>query len=101
MHIGNAFFLLVLFIIFRYPITILDMDVEEREVLCHYENSQSSDEWVCVDSCRIRPITVKPAVKPEFQINQKVMATWNDNRKFPAVVKTIFPDGKLIISLYV
>nr|XP_018905574.1 PREDICTED: PHD finger protein 20 isoform X1 [Bemisia tabaci] len=76
-----------------YPITILDMDVEEREVLCHYENSQSSDEWVCVDSCRIRPITVKPAVKPEFQINQKVMATWNDNRKFPAVVKTIFPDG--------
>lgn len=73
---------------------IVEVDSDEREVLIHFEkNDKLSDEWIPMDSVRLRPVQV---IKKSdlFVIGEKCMARWNDSRKFPATVQRIIEDGK-------
>ncbi|XP_066156675.1 PHD finger protein 20-like protein 1 [Euwallacea fornicatus] len=64
---------------------INEVDYEENEVLVHFEKkSNKCDEWISMSSSRLRPFHMKlPEV---FDVGDRCMATWCDNRKFPATV---------------
>lgn len=79
------------------------------------------DEWIPMDSSRLRPrtegnpplaaaatvqatqTTVGGAVTPtfsaealaKFKVGEKCLARWSDSRKFKATVQKILPNGKL------
>lgn len=43
-----------------------------------------------MDSSRLRP--AQPVVT--FEVGEKVLARWNDCRKFPAMIKRVLDNGK-------
>lgn len=51
-----------------------------------------NDEWISMDSPRLRP--AQPVVT--FEMGEKVLARWNDCRKFPATIKRVLENGELI-----
>lgn len=77
---------------------IVEVDSDEGEVLIHFIKSEKqksalTDEWIPMDSCRLRPFQV--VKKSEgFAIGEKCMARWNDSRKFPATVQRLVEDGE-------
>lgn len=80
---------------------IVEVDSDEREVLIHFEkNDKLSDEWIPMDSVRLR--SAQPVKKVDtFVVGEKCMARWNDSRKFPATVQKIIEDGRnLVLCLY-
>lgn len=48
-------------------------------------NFRINDEWISMDSPRLRP--AQPTVT--FEVGEKVLARWNDCRKFPATIKRV------------
>lgn len=75
---------------------VVEVDSDEGEVLVHFDKSNTiktnvqsvlSDEWIPMDSIRLRPSQLKK--KLSFTIGEPVMARWNDSRKFPATVQRI------------
>lgn len=41
-----------------FPSKVVEVDVEGREVLVHFQNwSSRYDEWISMDSARLRPVT--------------------------------------------
>ncbi|CAH0557104.1 unnamed protein product [Brassicogethes aeneus] len=76
-----------------YPAKIVEVDYEENEVLIHFEKFSSKyDEWICMDSPRLRPLLPpgkNPAAAEQFAVGEKCMAAWSDSRKFPATVTRI------------
>ncbi|KAF5307777.1 hypothetical protein FQR65_LT06648 [Abscondita terminalis] len=76
-----------------FPAHIVEIDYEENEVLIHFEKYSSKyDEWISMNSSRLRP--VQPLPKKVFNMDsfiegEKVMASWNDSRKFPATVTKV------------
>ncbi|CRK96196.1 CLUMA_CG009625, isoform A [Clunio marinus] len=72
-------------------VKVIEVDMDEREVLvrsCDKTNKSKTginDEWISMDSPRLRP--AQPIVT--FEIGEKVLARWNDCRKFPATIKRI------------
>ncbi|XP_049954467.1 uncharacterized protein LOC126470566 isoform X2 [Schistocerca serialis cubense] len=93
-----------------YQAKIVEFDDSENEVLIHFENwSQRYDEWILIDSPRLRllaeepvqPVQTKPTkpTKP-FRVGEKVMATWNDSRKYPAEIKAIVSKGVYKVLFY-
>lgn len=53
-------------------------------------HSRINDEWISMDSPRLRP--VQPTVA--FEVGEQVLARWNDCRKFPATIKRVLDNGK-------
>jgi PHD finger protein 20 len=42
--------------LFRYPVKVVEVDWVDEEVLIHFEKwSQRYDEWIPMDSSRLRP----------------------------------------------
>lgn len=83
-----------------YPARIVEVDYEENEVLIHFEKFSSKyDEWICMNSSRLRPfqVTKKPADK--YVVGERCLAAWSDARKFPATVTKIMDHGKYVIIL--
>lgn len=82
-----------------FPARIIEIDYEENEVLIHFEKYSSKyDEWICMDSARLRPL--QPAVKERvnvdpdtYDVGERCMALWSDARKFPATVNKIIDKG--------
>ncbi|XP_019869828.1 PHD finger protein 20 isoform X3 [Aethina tumida] len=75
-----------------YPARIVEVDYEENEVLIHFEKFSSKfDEWICMDSPRLRPLQPpgKKTVAEEFAVGERCSAAWSDSRKFPATVTKI------------
>lgn len=74
-----------------FPVKVIEVDMDEREVLircCDKNNkvkTNINDEWITMDSLRLRP--AQPAVT--FEMGEKVLARWNDCRKFPATIKRV------------
>lgn len=73
---------------------MVEVDSDEREVLIHFDkNEKLSDEWIPMDSVRLRPVSVVKKLEL-FVVGEKCMARWNDSRKFPATIQKIVDDGK-------
>lgn len=83
------------------PAKIIEVDYEENEVLVHFEKySNKYDEWICMNSNTLRALV--PQVKTNensFEVGEKCMALWSDNRKFPAAIKKIIDTGIAITIL--
>lgn len=54
-----------------------------------YFDCRTNDEWISMDSPRLRP--AQPIVT--FEVAEKVLARWNDCRKFPATIKRVLDNG--------
>ncbi|KAJ3655052.1 hypothetical protein Zmor_014196 [Zophobas morio] len=90
-----------------YPARIVEEDYEENEVLIHFEKSSSKhDEWICMDSPRLRPLqsasttastnaagtqcsSKKNQIVEEYTVGERCLASWSDARKFPATVTKV------------
>lgn len=74
-------------------VKVVEIDMEEREVLVRSCDKNSkiktgsgiNDEWISMDSPRLRP--AQPV--QTFEVGEKVLARWNDCRKFPATIKRV------------
>ncbi|KAG5677110.1 hypothetical protein PVAND_006893 [Polypedilum vanderplanki] len=71
-------------------VKIIEVDMDEREVFVKSSEKNKSkpglnDEWISMDSPRLRP--AQPAVT--FEIGEKVLARWNDCRKFSATIQRV------------
>nr|CAD7427511.1 unnamed protein product [Timema monikensis] len=80
-----------------YGVKVVEVDWVEEDVLIHFEKwSQRYDEWISMDSPRLRS-PQKPEPQPEskpisfFNVGDEVMAAWTDNRRYPAKVKAKIP----------
>ncbi|XP_039765532.1 uncharacterized protein LOC120637666 isoform X2 [Pararge aegeria] len=106
-----------------YPAEIVEVDYDEMEVLVHYENAPNKfDEWICISSPRLKPITRSstPATPPatsevapaqnavesetkeeikeekpklQFVVGERCLARWRDNRRFMATVANNLGNG--------
>lgn len=81
-----------------FPARIVEIDYEENEVLIHFEKYSSKyDEWICMDSARLRPLqsAAKKTVVPNtYIVGERCMACWSDARKFPATITKVVDKGK-------
>lgn len=80
-----------------YPAKIVEEDYEENEVLIHFEKFSSKfDEWICMDSPRLRPLQPQSSKSgPEqYTVGERCLATWSDARKFPATITKVLSDGR-------
>uniref|UniRef100_U5ET92 Putative mbd-r2 n=1 Tax=Corethrella appendiculata TaxID=1370023 RepID=U5ET92_9DIPT len=86
---------------------VIEVDSEDREYLIHFENNH--DEWISMNSVRLRPlqqevkqnpidmtnIKVEPTPTPSdgrHAVGDKVYARWSDSRKFPATIQKVLDD---------
>ncbi|KAJ8979551.1 hypothetical protein NQ317_017700 [Molorchus minor] len=77
-----------------YPAKIVEVDYEENEVLIHFEKFSSKyDEWICMNSSRLRPLqtytTKKSIPVAKYVVGERCLAAWSDYRKFPATVTKV------------
>ncbi|XP_013168393.1 PREDICTED: uncharacterized protein LOC106118306 isoform X1 [Papilio xuthus] len=103
---------------FWHPAEIIEVDYDEMEVLVHYENaSKKHDEWISVNSPRLRPLSSTPIPTPsntettnvevplikeeikeeksklKFVVGERCLARWRDNRRFIATVSKDLGNG--------
>lgn len=102
-----------------YPSKIVDIDEEQKLVLIHFEGwNQRYDEWVPMDSDKLRPCTrhserkdkgVKkrrihphPVSEPSsiYRAGEQVLAKWTDCKKYPAKVSRLLEDGSYEVNFY-
>ncbi|XP_056633199.1 PHD finger protein 20 isoform X2 [Diorhabda sublineata] len=105
-----------------FPAKIIEIDYDENEVLIHFENYSSKyDEWISMDSSRLRPlqnadpktetskiddaianidpnpiihnVDKKPAVMETYVVGERCLATWSNSRKFPATVTKVLENN--------
>nr|CAD7257097.1 unnamed protein product [Timema shepardi] len=82
-----------------YGVKVVEVDWVEEDVLIHFEKwSQRYDEWISMDSPRLRSpqkSEPQPESKPIsfFNVGDEVMAAWTDNRRYPAKVKAVAPNN--------
>ncbi|XP_053665138.1 uncharacterized protein LOC128714287 [Anopheles marshallii] len=72
-----------------HAVKLLEVDTEDREVLVQFDKtdkikSTTLEEWISMDSVRLRPIS-----NTNFSVGEKVFARWSDSRKFKATIKSI------------
>ncbi|XP_034254478.1 PHD finger protein 20 isoform X3 [Thrips palmi] len=102
---------------------VSEVDWDEREILIHFEKY---DEWMPMDSQRVRPYKEPdasslypanlnlgrisgmkgryfPEPKPlerRFKVGDRVMATWTNNRKYPATIANQLPNDRYDVVFY-
>ncbi|XP_059622289.1 uncharacterized protein LOC132265582 [Phlebotomus argentipes] len=83
---------------------VMEVDNADREVLVHLEIKDPEkstgivDEWIPMDSSRLRPMQVKSEVDKQkplvtYTIGEKIHARWNDARKFRATVTQVLENN--------
>lgn len=83
---------------------VMEVDNADREVLIHLEIKDPEkstgivDEWIPMDSSRLRPLqaksdTDKQKVIVTFTEGEKIHARWNDARKFRATVTKVLENN--------
>lgn len=91
-----------------YPSKIIDVDWKEHEVLIHFERwSSRFDEWVSMDSPRLRAIT-RTSARKEFRqklqdvykIGETVLARWVDGKMYPAKIAAFNPNGSFQVVFH-
>ncbi|KAI9559098.1 hypothetical protein GHT06_015887 [Daphnia sinensis] len=92
-----------------FPSKVVEVDVEGREVLVHFQNwSSRYDEWISMDSARLRPVTNQTEkISPgkagrgkDFKVGEKVMAVWHNNKRYPAQITKILEPGNFEVIFY-
>ncbi|KAJ1525407.1 hypothetical protein ONE63_010221 [Megalurothrips usitatus] len=105
------------------PATVSEVDWDEREILIHFDKYE---EWMPMDSQRIRPYkepdasSLYPAnlnlgritgmngrylpeskpVEKRYKVGEQVMATWTNNRKYPATIASLQPNDRYEVLFY-
>uniref|UniRef100_A0A6B2EFM2 Putative phd zn-finger n=1 Tax=Phlebotomus kandelakii TaxID=1109342 RepID=A0A6B2EFM2_9DIPT len=83
---------------------VMEVDNADREVLVHLEIKDPEkstgivDEWIPMDSSRLRPMQVKSEADKQkplvtYTIGEKIHARWNDARKFRATVQQVLENN--------
>lgn len=106
-----------------YPAKIVKLNLDDKTILIHFEKwSSRFDQWFEADSPLLRPASgtaeggsnngpptcstttattssVAGSKSPTktFSVGESVLARWSDNKKYPATVREIFPDGSLFV----
>ncbi|KAK2168506.1 hypothetical protein LSH36_16g04013 [Paralvinella palmiformis] len=95
-----------------YPARIVDMDDTDNTVLIHFDGwNQRYDEWVTMDSERLRPLTrssgrkdkkmtKKSSAKLEHKVGDNVFAKWTDCRMYPGTIAAITPNESYEVLFY-
>lgn len=90
-----------------YPAQIVEIDFEENEILIHFENfSNKYDEWICMDSPRLRPIqqavdtSTPPTLYEQYVIGERCLASWSDAKRFPATVTKCLSNGNFFFLFH-
>ncbi|KAM6947469.1 PHD finger protein 20 isoform 2-T3 [Lycodopsis pacificus] len=93
-----------------YAANIEKVDYEEEKVLVHYRQwSHRYDEWFDWTSPYLRPVERvqlrrqglnDDAPEPDFQVNDKVLASWSDCRFYPAKVISVNKDASYTVKFY-
>lgn len=82
-----------------YSAQIIEVDYDEKEVFVHFEKCPNrGDEWIPMDSSRLRPFQEK--LIDTFEVGDRCLATWSQSKKFPATIKRVIDKGKLKESKY-
>lgn len=80
-----------------YAARVVETDWIEREVLIHFDKwSTRFDEWIPMDSSRLRVSTAHPKESKSkiFVAGEKILATWVDGKKYPAKVTAVLGNDK-------
>ncbi|XP_047362274.1 PHD finger protein 20 isoform X3 [Vespa velutina] len=89
-----------------YSAKVVETDWVEREVLIHFHKwSARFDEWIPMDSSRLRVLQtetneqswVQPSSETnmkEFSVGERILATWADGRKYPAKVNAVLGNDR-------
>ncbi|XP_031708488.1 PHD finger protein 20 isoform X3 [Anarrhichthys ocellatus] len=93
-----------------YAANIEKVDIKEEKVLIHYRQwSHRYDEWFDWTSPYLRPVERvqlrrqglnDDAPEPDFQVNDKVLASWSDCRFYPAKVISVNKDASYTVKFY-
>ncbi|KAH9489976.1 hypothetical protein Btru_035421 [Bulinus truncatus] len=96
-----------------YPSKIVDIDEDQKVVLIHFEGwNQRYDEWVPMDSDKLRPVTRHSERKdrgpkkrrihphPIYRAGEQVLAKWTDCKKYPAKINRMMEDGSYEVNFY-
>lgn len=80
-----------------YPAKIIEVDYDEKEVFIHFEKCLNrGDEWIPMDSSRLRPLQTQKKKVEVYAVGEKCLATWSDTRKFPATIRRIVDGGNCV-----
>ncbi|XP_067135639.1 PHD finger protein 20-like protein 1 [Centruroides vittatus] len=96
-----------------YTSKIVAVDEEEAEILIHFERwSARFDEWMPMDSPRIRALT-HPSTRNEqkekvkvnksllqYKVGEEVLARWTDCKMYPARILQLNEDGLYDVLFY-
>ncbi|XP_043270444.1 PHD finger protein 20 isoform X3 [Venturia canescens] len=83
-----------------YSARVVETDWAEREVLIHFDKSSSRfDEWIPMDSSRLRVLQMqsretKMRQRDDFDVGERILATWADGRKYPAKVNAVLGNDR-------
>ncbi|XP_059174390.1 PHD finger protein 20-like isoform X2 [Physella acuta] len=96
-----------------YPSKIVEIDEDQKLVLIHFEGwNQRYDEWVPMDSDKLRPVTRHSERKdksnrkrrihphPIYRAGELVLAKWSDCKKYPAKISRLMEDGSYEVHFY-
>ncbi|KAG0421714.1 hypothetical protein HPB47_002410, partial [Ixodes persulcatus] len=94
-----------------YPAKVVTLDEGEEEVLVHFEGwSSRYDEWLPLDSPRLRPAThphtrkeqlkKQAPRKPEYKKGEEVLARWGDRKTYPAKVLEVNEEGTYCVLFF-
>ncbi|XP_014226245.1 PHD finger protein 20-like [Trichogramma pretiosum] len=85
-----------------YSARVVEVDHQEKDVLIHFDKwSTRYDEWIPMDSSRLRMMTQSPKEQNKtFEVGENVMATWVDGVKYPAQIKTCLGNDKYNVLFY-
>lgn len=69
--------------------------------VCFIHFLRLTDEWIPMNSSRLRPIEVNTTpknkkVELQFAEGERCLARWTDSRKFPATVQKVLENSKFI-----
>ncbi|XP_011428049.3 PHD finger protein 20-like protein 1 isoform X3 [Magallana gigas] len=89
-----------------YSAKIVEIDEEERMVMIHFDGwNQRYDEWIEMDSEKLRPKTRHSTRKGRpkqsgYKVGDHVYAKWTDCKMYPGKVTAVNTDGSFDILFY-
>ncbi|XP_062603197.1 PHD finger protein 20-like protein 1 isoform X2 [Saccostrea cucullata] len=89
-----------------YSAKIVEIDEEEKMVMIHFDGwNQRYDEWIEMDSEKLRPKTRHSSRKgkakqSEYKLGDHVYAKWTDCKMYPGKVTAVLADGSYDILFY-
>ncbi|XP_044592246.1 PHD finger protein 20-like protein 1 isoform X3 [Cotesia glomerata] len=74
---------------------VVETDWREREILINFDKRRpTTNEWISMDSPRLRSIRPRSSKMREFIVGERVLATWADGRKYPAKINGVLEADK-------